>query len=146
MEQVTRQVSYLVDSQERLQAELDQLKSNLSDVPQKTSIDNKFPVAFHDEAACSCSICFECLQFPDILTTCGHSFCQKCLVEWFDECWTREVGFSCPQCRAAVDSFPVENWGLEFLIELLIGNNLLTPGKKCTSRAVNPYNIFFCND
>ncbi|KAJ7175635.1 hypothetical protein C8R46DRAFT_1030673 [Mycena filopes] len=97
------------------------------------------------DSEAACSICFESAQFPDMLTECGHSFCQKCLVDWFTRCQSKDVDYGCPKCSALVDSFPVENRMLASVVEMLIESGLLDPNDNCTSRAVSPYSCFFWN-
>ncbi|KAJ7755755.1 hypothetical protein DFH07DRAFT_490157 [Mycena maculata] len=39
----------------------------------------------------SCEICTTTLWTPYILSGCGHSYCSKCLVEWFGTCLAQHI-------------------------------------------------------
>ena len=52
-------------------------------------------------ATVSCSICLE--DQRGVITSCGHGFCKKCLVEWIQTKLKKVIAPSCPNCRAVVD-------------------------------------------
>ena len=55
-----------------------------------------------EEASEDCCICME--QSCDIVTSCGHEFCESCHFRWF------QVSSSCPICRA--DERGQEAWAM----------------------------------
>ncbi|KAF5343044.1 hypothetical protein D9758_011156 [Tetrapyrgos nigripes] len=80
----------------------------------------------------------------DVLTACGHTFCNACLDGWFDKAlkqWVvqnphfanhlRHAAFynlplpqyCCPKCRAKVSTKPTPNFSLKGLIELVAKAN-----------------------
>ncbi|XP_063951943.1 uncharacterized protein LOC129269934 [Lytechinus pictus] len=54
----------------------------------------------------SCPLCFETFDEPTILTSCGHTFCRKCLKN-YDKSRSREEGdlnyMVCPICRGITE-------------------------------------------
>ncbi|CAK8671599.1 uncharacterized protein LOC143465498 [Clavelina lepadiformis] len=78
----------------------------------------------------SCPICLDTLRKPIRILTCGHNFCQVCLVEYSR---TSTTSPSCPTCRKvihvdsnSVESFP-RNWTVENMIERLSISNKEQP-------------------
>lgn len=102
------------------------------------------------------------MTFPDSISECGHTFCQKCLTEWFDtslrtfliahpnfnpnapfpmpllqvmaipgaandprvraymqQHMPAQPQYSCPECRTAVKSAPVENFAMKSLSRMV---------------------------
>ncbi|KAJ7153844.1 hypothetical protein C8R46DRAFT_1218218 [Mycena filopes] len=66
------------------------------------------------ERALGCGICLDIMHNPDTISTCGHTFCQECLLIWFDKRRT------CPTCVGVVSFPPNVNRALESAIESLI--------------------------
>ncbi|KAJ6602184.1 hypothetical protein B0H10DRAFT_2081196 [Mycena sp. CBHHK59/15] len=102
----------------------------------------------------SCEICSTTMWTPYILSGCGHSFCLKCLVEWFGTSLQQHMAthpgwrftnqiplhtlhprmrghpyiatviaqqgpqpeYTCPTCRAAVLTRPVEDYSLKAIV------------------------------
>ncbi len=57
----------------------------------------KFVEPFPEEVQSECSICFQILKDPQIMTCCGYRFCRECI-----EC----VPYSCPLCKENIQYFP----------------------------------------
>ncbi|ESO82284.1 hypothetical protein LOTGIDRAFT_134983, partial [Lottia gigantea] len=76
-----------------------------------------------------CSICFESFKAPKILS-CGHSFCQGCLVTYIDG---KKGTFLCPVCKQKI-TIPkggVEKLATNFALQSL--TNSLTTTQPSTS-------------
>ncbi|XP_075327036.1 E3 ubiquitin/ISG15 ligase TRIM25-like [Odontesthes bonariensis] len=74
-----------------------------------------------------CSICLETLVEP-VTAACGHSFCMKCINDYWDVRSNRRAHYSCPQCRTTFNTRPV-------LQRNTVLANLLEEQKKKTSQS-----------
>lgn len=73
-----------------------------------------------------CSICTQLLKDP-VTTTCGHSFCMKCIYTYWDTKRNRRRTYSCPLCRETFNERPV-------LKRSTVLANLLEEYKKASSQ------------
>ncbi|XP_039881100.1 E3 ubiquitin-protein ligase TRIM47-like [Simochromis diagramma] len=60
----------------------------------------------HSKDLFECSICTQLLNDP-VTTTCGHSFCVKCIYTHWDTKRNRRRTYSCPLCRETFNERPV---------------------------------------
>lgn len=65
------------------------------------------------------------------LVDCGHTFCHRCLVLWFNVTFRRQqadlpgglgdlpfmIKYSCPTCRTELAKFPIENYAIRAVID-----------------------------
>ncbi|KAI5822398.1 hypothetical protein K523DRAFT_326422 [Schizophyllum commune Tattone D] len=68
-----------------------------------------------ESRALECKICFNTFVRPNILTECGHSFCQACITGWFR---SPNSGNKCPVCRTQTKGQATPNFSLiDYLAE-----------------------------
>ncbi|XP_030586858.1 tripartite motif-containing protein 16-like [Archocentrus centrarchus] len=77
-----------------------------------------------------CSICLGLLEDP-VSTTCGHSYCMKCINTFWDTKQDNSGKYSCPQCRQTFNTRPV-------LKRNTILANLLEKHEKTTRQRAAP--------
>mmetsp|Transcript_50789 Transcript_50789/g.157310 ORF Transcript_50789/g.157310 Transcript_50789/m.157310 type:complete len:487 (-) Transcript_50789:6-1466(-) len=59
----------------------------------------------------ACPVCFETFEDPQLLTSCGHTFCRRCV----EEVWPR----TCPVCRAP---FGAQGFRPNFALRMVLGD------------------------
>ncbi|KAJ7350314.1 hypothetical protein DFH08DRAFT_637714, partial [Mycena albidolilacea] len=175
-----------------VKAELERARKEISELKQASK---PFKKGLFDAAQLedhiNCEICTSTNWTPYMLT-CGHTYCMKCLVEWFHTCLVQHMAahptwrstnqpayhllnprmrahpyiaslvvaqgpqpeFSCPTCRAAVTTKPIEDYSLKAVIhEVATSSGEASPKKdpvvakrrgKGKAKAVEgPFDIFF---
>ena len=63
----------------------------------------------------NCSICLSTIKKAQ-MTTCGHSFCQKCIKQ------NLKYNQNCPNCNAPTESVLIKNHQFDSMIQLLFPN------------------------
>jgi len=154
---------------ETVEGELERARKEISELKHASKHSGKVAVdATQLEDHINCEICTTTMWTPYILTGCGHTFCMKCLVEWFSTCLAQHMTahpgwrsnnqpayhllnsrirahpyiaamvaaqgpqpeFSCPTCRAAVTTKPIESYSLKALIHTVATSAGETSPKK----------------
>ncbi|CAO1628832.1 unnamed protein product [Sympodiomycopsis kandeliae] len=109
----------------------------------------------------TCNICFELIWRPQVLNPCGHTFCARCLVDWFTRPspstdmeiadWMPESEQNmiritnnhkrtklCPHCRARIVTSPAEVWSLKSIVDKLDScSNLIGQSSDGITRSVS---------
>ncbi|KAJ7731406.1 hypothetical protein B0H16DRAFT_1893371 [Mycena metata] len=93
------------------------------------------------ESAFCCDICFDIFHAPDMATSCGHSFCQDCILQVIRA--SRHP--SCPSCRQPITQAPVHNYQLERAIETLLKGGFFKRETATVDRDPHAYVRFFQN-
>ncbi|XP_031560801.1 E3 ubiquitin-protein ligase TRIM71-like [Actinia tenebrosa] len=57
------------------------------------------------EKELTCSICLGIFENPKALP-CLHSYCSKCIKDWYEKCKFRAVEFTCPMCKTEEIDLP----------------------------------------
>ncbi|KAG8706932.1 hypothetical protein FRC08_000785 [Ceratobasidium sp. 394] len=112
-----------------LQAEVARLQKELED--KNKAISRHESVIDVVRTSMQCGICYEPFTRPCVVVPCGHISCQNCLIEWFtspapNDDSPRRQGRkrkTCPHCRGAVRSRPVEVFGLAPAAAALVGQS-----------------------
>ncbi|XP_063816641.1 E3 ubiquitin-protein ligase TRIM65 isoform X1 [Pseudophryne corroboree] len=67
-----------------------------------------------------CSICLD-LYLDPLSLICGHSYCQKCIHEHWDNEELQQIPFTCPDCRSSFTARPepCKNVSLSMVVEVL---------------------------
>ena len=73
-----------------------------------------------------CSLCLDFFTSPVQITSCGHSFCGKCLTMMTTATW------SCPDCRTEQNKIPAE-LTRNYFLERIVDNFKETRKNICTA-------------
>ncbi|KAF7319405.1 RING-type domain-containing protein [Mycena chlorophos] len=125
-----------------------------------------------DDTAC-CEICSCTMGPPWILSECGHSFCQKCLVDWFHPILTRHRAtypqfnvnqaqrvnlygyavpqlpappYACPKCRTTIRQKPTKNFLAKAFTDIVVKLTKEKPSPKkagAGAGVADPFSPFF---
>ncbi|KAJ7748910.1 hypothetical protein B0H16DRAFT_1725301 [Mycena metata] len=107
------------------------------------------------ESSFCCDICFDIFHAPDMVTSCGHSFCQDCILQVirgkdycfnFQETYTPAIVSlhpSCPSCRQPITQTPVHNYKLECAVQALVKGGFFKRETATVDRDPHAYVRFF---
>ncbi|KAI0041166.1 hypothetical protein FA95DRAFT_1565669 [Auriscalpium vulgare] len=96
------------------------------------------PVALLEDVVL-CEICTAKMWTPFLMPDCGHTFCETCIDDWFTTIRTKHLAtnphlseqilltlppaerpaYTCPACRTAVRTFPVECFTLKSVVRIV---------------------------
>ncbi|RMZ94399.1 bifunctional apoptosis regulator [Brachionus plicatilis] len=82
----------------------------------------------------SCNCCFEILRNP-VTLTCGHSFCQLCIANWY----LASESSKCPTCRQEWSKIPQINCILKSTIKTVVTHELIQPNVDQDIKILNEY-------
>ncbi|KAJ6558510.1 hypothetical protein DFH09DRAFT_922415, partial [Mycena vulgaris] len=156
LQQEVRNLKQKCSKLEKVEGELEHSRQEIGELKLASRRSGKVVLdAAQLEDHISCEICTTTMWTPYILSGCGHTFCLKCLVEWFNTTLAQHMGahpawdatnqppyhllsarirthpliaamitaqgpqpeYTCPTCRAAVLTKPVEDYALKAIVQ-----------------------------
>ncbi|KAJ7647575.1 hypothetical protein FB45DRAFT_1052034 [Roridomyces roridus] len=89
-ERPNEQLKQLQQKLDKVQNELERARNENKELKSAAKRSGKAVLDNYDDSI-SCEICTQIMWMPYILSGCGHAFCQKDLIEWFNTCLAKHM-------------------------------------------------------